>query len=130
MLIRGEWIFKVLPPLSDLSKILSMCPLECSLSGLWKISHQLIIFLILAAKIPTFKWKETRACWELQKAFLLRRLRPVLAHIPSEDVYLKILFSFFQMENCKQKRNLQGFSLMLKFQGKRGRMIKLIIASL
>lgn len=34
------------------------------------------------------------------------------------------------MENCKQKRNLQGFSLMLKFQGKRGRMIKLIIASL
>lgn len=33
------------------------------------------------------------------------------------------------MENCKRKRNLQGFSLMLKFQGRRGRMIKLIKAN-
>lgn len=40
-----------------------------------------------------------------------------------------VLFRFLQMENCKRKRNLQGFSLVLKFQGRRGRMIKLIKAN-
>lgn len=76
-------------------------------NALWKISNQLIIFLILAAEVSTFKWPETQAVWELPQVSHLRRFRPVSS---CKQLLQKCyLFIYLQVENYKEKECARSF---------------------